>query len=237
MVSLFRLSRECSYLGGPVALGSKCLTAETTIQVLEGTSIILNESYALPLLATFEKVNSHIEARNNEREMEVGLFRVSIPDIDKRAFREALVNAFCHRDYSLLGRIIIKLDDEGLTISNPGGFIEGISVNNLLDAEPHGRNPALADVLKRIGLAERTGRGIDRIFEGSLPYGRALPDYSGSNEQSVRLFIPKDVPDNASGDRTRIAPTTSRGLTGSDRKTLVAGELLRRPTHALFRKR
>jgi len=82
-----------------------------------------------------------------------------------------------------------------LTISNPGGFVEGISLNNLLDAEPHGRNPALADVLKRIGLAERTGRGIDRIFEGSLLYGRALPDYSASNDRSVRHFISKGVPD------------------------------------------
>ena len=53
-----------------------------------------------------------------------------------------------------------------MTISNPGGFIDGIRADNLLDAEPHGRNPALADAMKRIGLAERTGRGIDRIFEG-----------------------------------------------------------------------
>ncbi len=182
-------------LGRPDRIAELVPTAETTIQVLEGTSIVQNESYVLPLLATFEKINAYIEARNFEVEMEIGLFRVSIPDIDKRAFREALVNAFCHRDYSLLGRIIVRLDDEGLTISNPGGFIDGISLNNLLDAEPHGRNPTLADVLKRIGLAERTGRGIDRIFEGSLLNGRLLPDYSGSNEQSVRLFISKGVPD------------------------------------------
>lgn len=61
-----------------------------------------------------------------------------------------------------------------MLISNPGGFIEGINADNLLDAEPHGRNPVLADALKRIGLAERTGRGIDRIYEGSLLYGRLL---------------------------------------------------------------
>ncbi len=182
-------------LGRPDRISELVPTAETSVQVLEGTSVALNETYVLPLLATFEKVNSHIDARNEEVEMELGLFRVSIPDIDKRAFREALVNAFCHRDYSLLGRIIVRLDDEGLTISSPGGFIDGISLDNLLDAEPHGRNPALADVLKRVGLAERTGRGIDRIFEGSLIHGRALPDYSGSNQQSVRLFISKGVPD------------------------------------------
>ena len=129
--------------------------------------------------------------------MEIGLFRISIPDFDKRAFREALVNAFCHRDYSILGRVRIQINDEGLTISNPGGFVEGINVDNLLEAEPHGRNPVLADALKRIGLAERTGRGIDRIYEGSLLYGRVLPDYSQSTSNSVRLFLPRGVSDKA----------------------------------------
>ena len=129
--------------------------------------------------------------------MEQGLFRITIPDYDPRAFREALVNAFCHRDYSVLGRVLIQITDEGMTISNPGGFIEGIRADNLLDAEHYGRNPALADAMKRIGLAERTGRGIDRIFEGSLLYGRLLPDYSNSTQSSVKLFIPKGPTDKA----------------------------------------
>lgn len=172
-------------------------TAEAAIQVLQGTEIRVNDSVVLPLLAAFEKINDVLQAWNRTEEMEMGLFRISIPDIDPRAFREALVNAFSHRDYSLLGRVRVLLNDEGMTISNPGGFIEGISADNLLDAEPHGRNPALADALKRIGLAERTGRGIDRIYEGSLVYGRLLPDYSASNERRVTLFIPKSLPDRA----------------------------------------
>lgn len=170
-------------------------TAESAIQILQGTDIKVNESFTLPLLAAFEKISEYMNAWNHEEEMEMGLFRISIPDIDSRAFRESLVNSYCHRDYSMLGRVRVQLDNDGLTISNPGGFIEGINAHNLLDAEPHGRNPALADALKRIGLAERTGRGIDRIFEGSLLYGRLLPDYSTSTEQRVCLFIPKGIPD------------------------------------------
>ena len=172
-------------------------TAETAIQVLEGTDIRVNESFFLPILSAFEKITEYVAAWNHEEEMEEGLFRVSIPDFDKRAFREALVNAFCHRDYSMLGRVRVEINSEGMLISNPGGFIEGINADNLLDAEPHGRNPVLADALKRIGLAERTGRGIDRIYEGSLLYGRLLPDYSRSTSTSVRLFIPRGMPDRA----------------------------------------
>ena len=38
-----------------------------------------------------------VAARNPEREMEMGLFRISIPEFDHRAVREAIVNAFAHR--------------------------------------------------------------------------------------------------------------------------------------------
>lgn len=172
-------------------------SAETAIQVLTGTDIRVNESFYLPILAAFDRITEYFAAWNHEEEMEMGLYRISIPDFDKRAFREALVNAFCHRDYSRLGRVRLQINDEGMTISNPGGFIEGINADNLLDAEPHGRNPVLADAMKRIGLAERTGRGIDRIYEGSLLYGRLLPDYSQSTDSSVRLFIPRGLPDKA----------------------------------------
>ncbi len=101
------------------------------------------------------------------------------------------VNAFCHRDYSILGRVSVQISDDGLAITSPGGFIEGVTLGNILTVEPKGRNPVLCDVLKRIGLAERTGRGADRIFEGSIVYGRPWPDYSESNAVSVRLFIPR----------------------------------------------
>ena len=53
------------------------------------------------------------------------------------------------------------------------------------------------DALKRTGLAERTGRGIDRIFEGALNYGRPLPDYSRSNERGVSVLLPRNAPDTA----------------------------------------
>lgn len=176
----------------------RCIpTAEATVQVMNGTSISVNESFTLPVLAAFEKIKSYFDARNTEAEIDEGLFRISVFDYDKRAFREALVNAFCHRDYTMMGRVRFLLDDDGMTISNPGGFIEGVTLENLLTVEPHGRNTALADALKRIGLAERTGRGVDRIFEGSLLYGKALPDYSESTSVTVKLFIPKSLPDKA----------------------------------------
>ncbi len=172
-------------------------TARAVFQVLSGTDVVFNEDVNGALLSVFERMETYMTARNSEAEIEEGLFRISVFDFDKRAFREALVNAFCHRDYTMLGRVRVEINDDGLVISNPGGFVEGVNINNLLTAEPHGRNPALADVMKRIGLAERTGRGIDRIFEGSLLYGKPMPDYSESTDTLVKLFIPRGLPDKA----------------------------------------
>lgn len=164
-------------------------TAKSAFQVLEGTNIRMNEESNKPLLELFENYETYLKAWNPERETEYGLFRIPIPEFDWAAFREGVVNAFCHRDYTILGSVRVLIDDEGLSISNPGGFIDGVNLKNLLTVEPHGRNPALADAMKRIGLAEKTGRGIDRIFEGSIVFGRPWPDYSDSTSRTVKLFI------------------------------------------------
>jgi ATP-dependent DNA helicase RecG len=160
---------------------------EVAFQVLHGTDVRVNEFFRKPLLETFEQVELLFNARVEEEEIQVGLFRVPVPNFDRRAFREALVNALVHRDFSRLGAVHIKITDDGLSISNPGGFVEGVRLDNLLVADPRSRNPLLADVIKRIGLAERTGRGIDRIYEGMLRYGRPAPDYTKSDEFTVSV--------------------------------------------------
>lgn len=160
---------------------------EVAFQVLQGTDVKVNEFFRKPLLETFEEVELLFRARVEEDEIQVGLFRVPVPNFDRRAFREAFVNALVHRDFSRLGAVHVKITDEGISISNPGGFVEGVTLENLLVADPRSRNPLLADAIKRIGLAERTGRGIDRIYEGMLRYGRPAPDYSMSNEFTVSV--------------------------------------------------
>ncbi|WP_294381184.1 ATP-binding protein [uncultured Senegalimassilia sp.] len=170
-------------------------THGASFQVLQGTDVKVNIASNAPLLSIIERLFDNIEPWNPVTEIAIGVYSAPVPLFDKRAIREAIVNAFGHRDYSVLGEVRILIDDSGLTITNPGGFIEGISVDNLLTADPRGRNQCLMDALKRVGLAERTGRGIDRIFEGSLQYGRPAPDYSDSNTTRVSLYLARSKPD------------------------------------------
>ena len=119
-------------VGKEDALSRHVPTAKSSFQVLEDTEVRLNVETALPLLAVFEKFEQYFSAQNASREVDRGLFRLSISDYDARAFREALVNAFAHRDYTILRPTRVLMDSEGMTISNPGGFVEGITYENLL---------------------------------------------------------------------------------------------------------
>lgn len=183
--------RACPTLAGLLLLGTEAAlrrwvpTHEVAFQVLDGTDVKLNEFFRSPLLRVFERLEELFIARNEEREIQVGLFRVRVPTLDVGVFREAVVNALTHRDYSRMGAVHVQWGRDDVVISNPGGFLEGITLENLLVVPPRPRNPALADAFKRIGLAERTGRGVDKIFAGMLRYGRRRPNYGQSDATSV----------------------------------------------------
>jgi ATP-dependent DNA helicase RecG len=177
-------------LGRESALREHLPTHEVAFQVLNGTQVRANDFYRMPLLRTFERIDEQFRARVVENEFQIGLFRVPVPNYEPRAFREALVNSLVHRDYTRLGAVHVRWEADAIVVSNPGGFVEGVTLDNLLVVEPRPRNPLLADAMKRIGLAERTGRGIDLIFQGLLRYGRPAPDYRRSDRQSVVVVLP-----------------------------------------------
>lgn len=172
-------------IGREDALRRHLPTHEVAFQVVEGGQVRLNEFMRGPLTEVFERIMDWFSARNLEQELQAGMFRVPVPKVDPSSFREALANALTHRDYAALGTVFIRWGTDELRISNPGGLIEGVSLDNLLVVEPRPRNPGLADAFKRIGIVERTGRGVELIYRGLLRFGRALPDYNLSDRQGV----------------------------------------------------
>lgn len=176
-------------IGKQTALRQLVPAHEIAFQVMDGEDVRMNEFMRLPLLSAIERVETLLKPLNPEKEFQSGLFRVPVPRIDERAFREAFANAITHRDYYARGSVNIRIQGDEMVMSNPGGFVEGVGLNNLLTTEPMPRNPALADALKRVGLVERTGRGVDLIYRGLLRYGRHLPDYSQSSSNAVVLRL------------------------------------------------
>ena len=176
-------------IGRESALRERVSTHEFAFQVLAREAVSFNEFRRFPLLKALDWLETNFRPYNPEKEVQIGLFRVPIPKVDMGAFREAVANALVHRDYHRLGAAHVRLDDHGLTVSNPGGLVEGVTLDNLLTTAPRPRNPALADAMKRIGMVERSGRGVDKIYRGMLRFGRPEPDYSRTDHNSVILQL------------------------------------------------
>ncbi len=163
---------------------------EVLFQVMDGTNVLQNPpAMHEPLLEVFEKVSTLFQSRVSEQEIQVGLFRVPIPNYEPIAFREGFVNALVHRDYYRMGAVIVQIQPDVLQISSPGGFIQGVNVDNILTVAPTPRNRLLVEATKRIGLSERTGRGIDKIYSSMLRSGHPFPDYSLSTTTNVTLRL------------------------------------------------
>jgi ATP-dependent DNA helicase RecG len=163
---------------------------EVAFQVLSGLEVRVNDFFRWPLLRVMDELLARFRAQNREEELLVGMLRVGVPDYPPAAFREGVANALIHRDYTRLGAVHVQWHDDRIEVSNPGGFPEGVRLDNLLVTQPRPRNPLLADAFKRAGVVERTARGIDTIFFEQLRNGRPAPSYARSNETGVVLVLP-----------------------------------------------
>ena len=164
-------------------------THETAFQVIEGTSVRQNVFAHDPLLKAAEDLFAQLQRYNDEEEIDIGLTRVAVPRIPPVAARELIANALVHRDYTMLGPIAVRLSDGELTISNPGGFPRGVTLDNfLMTSRPRSR--ILSEAFFRAGLVERTGRGINRVFEWTLRSGRTTPDFSRTDATQVVVSLP-----------------------------------------------
>lgn len=168
---------------------------EFAFQVFDGDAILFNEFFRTPLLKSLERLQEIFIPYNPEEEIQIGLLRVAAPRVDKEVFRESVLNALIHRDYSISNAVYIQLKDDEFVISNPGGFVEGVTIENILNVQPHPRNRTLADAMYRIGFVDRVGRGVDKIYRGVLRFGRSKPDYGRTTSTDVVLSISTDKAD------------------------------------------
>ena len=178
-------------LGSRVSLSRSVPRHELVFSRTRGpTGYDVRRDLRAPLLETLEEVRSLLAANLRVRPIEpAGFHQLEIPDITWWIAREAVLNALVHRDYFLHQSIHLSLSDDRLEITSPGGFIGGVTAENILRHPPVRRNPLLADVLQTIGLVNRLGLGVDRIYEESLSLGKDLPRYK-ADESHVKLVLP-----------------------------------------------
>jgi len=113
-------------------------------------------------------------SRNPRQSFQSGLFVRQLPSFAERPVREAVLNAVCHRDYLLGNNIFVRQTPTTLTIESPGGLLPQVTVETLLDRQAP-RNRRLAEVFQRCGMVERSGQGMNLIFEDAVTSAKQLP--------------------------------------------------------------
>ncbi len=111
-----------------------------------------------------------------ERKVEIsGLRRKEEYDIPLLAIREGILNAICHRDYSITGADN-KLDifSDRIEIMSPGTLPLGITLQDLGEGISEVRNRLIVKIFREAGYIEQLGTGIMRIKESCRK--NALPE-------------------------------------------------------------
>ncbi len=135
-----------------------------------------------------------IDRRNDRQSWQDGFFRNEISTFDEKVIREAVLNAFCHRDYRDTRSVFVRQYPARIEITNAGGFPPGITPANILD-EQNPRNRRLAEALARCGLVERAGQGLDLMVSRSVQQGKRAPDFSRTVPHEVRLTLDGRITD------------------------------------------
>ena len=142
----------------------------------------------LPLISVIDKLTERVQAYSKIENIQVGLFRLEVEDFPERVFQEALLNALSHRDYQSNAAVYVKQYPDRIVIENPGGFLDGITENNIITHPSIPRNKLIAETLQNLKYVQRTGQGVDIIFKDMVSMGKPYPKYRSFND-AVSLTI------------------------------------------------
>ena len=112
--------------------------------------------------AGFEGLIGFLKGILPENEVIGEALRKSVPMYPELAIRELVANVIIHQDFTITGTgPMVEIFDNRLEITNPGKPL--VDTNRFLDTPPKSRNESLASFLRRIGICEERGSGVDKV--------------------------------------------------------------------------
>ncbi len=152
------------------------------------------ERISQPLILAFERLMALVWARRNVTPLNLPTGQqIEISDFPQAAVREALSNAVLHRDFRLQRPVQVEHSPSAFVIVSPGPLVGSVTEQNILTHASTPRNPTLARAARTLGLAEETGRGVDRMFREMIRVGHELPLIVGGID-FVRVVLSGGAP-------------------------------------------
>jgi predicted HTH transcriptional regulator len=121
------------------------------------------------------------------------------------AIRELVANAIIHQDFLVTGSDpMVEIFSDRMEITNPGRPL--VDTQRFLDSPPRSRNEALASFMRRIGVCEERGSGIDKVVRQTELFQLPAPLFETTDEHTRSvLFAHKDFREMDKDDRVRAA--------------------------------
>jgi ATP-dependent DNA helicase RecG len=147
----------------------------TTVELGKAFNLVKRQELIAPLPRlirhTWELVGTFVRTRRRLQ----GLEMTERPEYPEFAWREIIVNAIAHRDYSITGTAIqVRMFDDRLEVESPGGLPGIVTVENIRRRH-FSRNPYIVSVLKTWRYIEELGFGVDRVFREMESAGAPPP--------------------------------------------------------------
>lgn len=125
------------------------------------------------------------------------------PEYPEFVWKEIIINAIAHRDYSIKGTDIqIKMFDDRITVESPG-ILPGIVRLNNLRTVHFSRNPNIARFLHEYDYVQEFGEGIDRMYNEMENAGLPAPEYT-DNAFMLNVTIKNGVTNEVINDKNEV---------------------------------
>jgi len=148
-----------------------------------------------PLIEQVWEVDQASQASNRLIHVPEGFAHGQQRAIPGRAVREVIVNGVIHRDWLSPQPTTVEHVGDMLTVTSPGGFVGGITPDNIITHPPVPRYRSLAEAMATLRLGEREGIGVDRMVRDMLAIGRPEPEISEVPGPYVRVSLVGGDPD------------------------------------------
>ena len=129
--------------------------------------------------------------------------RKQVPMFPELAIRELVANAILHQDFHLTGTgPMVEIFSHRMEITNPG--LPLVQTDRFLDSPPRSRNEALASFMRRIGVCEERGSGVDKVVFQTELYQLPAPLFETTSEHTrAVLFAHRALKEMDRADRIR----------------------------------
>jgi ATP-dependent DNA helicase RecG len=182
-------------VGTKAALGRYLAQAELIFEYRSSEASLAHQQrieYRQGFLGILDSLWTTLNLRNETLHYQEGLFIGDIPAFNESVVREAILNAVAHRDYRRPESVFVRQFPRKLEIVSPGGFPNGITVDNLLWKQSP-RNRRISEACAKCGLVERSGQGANRMFEESIKEGKPQPDFTGTDAHQVAVTLRGEI--------------------------------------------